>query len=436
MAGAASETTARITSPAEERIGDYTILSRIGSGGMAHVYQVRGPEGRLLALKEMKPQAEARREMTRRFRQEFEVTARLDHANIVRVHDFFPAQDTLHIVMEWVDGCDLRAVLRYAGTLDPGRLAHIGAQVAKGLSSAHEQGILHRDLKPENVLMSRKGRANVADFGVARLQGTRLTATGIILGSPAYMSPEQLAGVSGQRLSAQADIYSFGVLLYELLEGKDPFRLKRHEDLLTVLSKKREKAPTRMRRAEDDDLRELILACLAPEPDQRPSSMQDVARTLNRIARRHKIRVSDVRALVGLAMDNQRDGRKAGGQPAPLPTAEAPSPSEAPSGRTKRTLQAKQTKRPRRSRRPAPPQPVEELEPAQAGQASLRVESTGSHAGRATELSLKRRAAGEGGSAVAWLAFLVFVASVVFFAVSASLTGSPLGLLEQWVQIP
>ena len=114
-------------------------------------------------------------------------------------------------------------------------MALIGSQIASGLAAAHAQGILHRDLKPENILMNRRGQVKITDFGVARVSGTRLTATGIIVGSPAYMSPEQLSGVAGQKLTPATDVYSLGVMLYELAEGRDPLGLKKREDLLVVL---------------------------------------------------------------------------------------------------------------------------------------------------------------------------------------------------------
>ena len=171
------EATVRVDQPKKDQIGDYLVVDRVGSGGMATVWRGKGPTGKLYALKEMKPQMEARQEMNKRFKQEFEVAAKLDHRNIVGVHEFFTAQQSMHIVMDWIDGLDLRAVLRYGGVLDAGRLALIGAEIAAGLACAHNHEVLHRDLKPENVLLSKRGEVKVADFGVARIRGTRLTAT-------------------------------------------------------------------------------------------------------------------------------------------------------------------------------------------------------------------------------------------------------------------
>ena len=317
MAQPSANPTKRLERAKEDRIGEYRVLDRVGSGGMATVWRVKGPGGKIHALKEMRPQAEAKREMMRRFKQEFEVTSRLSHRNIVGVRDFFAAHETLHIVMEWVDGPDLRDIVRYAGLLDVGRLALVGAEIAAGLSAAHAQGVLHRDLKPENVLLNRRGQVKITDFGVARVTGTRLTATGIIVGSPAYMSPEQLAGVSGQKLGPDADVYSLGVLLYELGEGRGPLGLKKHEDLLTVLRAKRDKKPKAFRRIQHEGLAEMIYSFLEPEGAKRPDDMERIARDLRRIARKEGALRADLEFLVKTALANRAEKTRVKGAPAP-----------------------------------------------------------------------------------------------------------------------
>jgi serine/threonine protein kinase len=471
VARTASNPTKRLEKAAEDRIGDYRVIDRVGSGGMATVWRVKGPGGKVHALKEMRPQAEAKREMTRRFKQEFEVTARLSHRNIVGVRDFFAAQDTFHIVMEWVDGPDLRDVVRYAGVFDAGRLALVGAQIASGLAAAHAEGILHRDLKPENVLVNKRGQIKVTDFGVARVTGTRLTATGIIVGSPAYMSPEQLAGVSGQKLGTAADVYSFGVMLYELGEGRDPLGLRKHEDLLTVLRTKREKRPKAMRQIKHPGLEELILSYLEPNAEDRPQDMERIARDLRRIARSEGAQRADIEYLVGTALANRSEKKKAKGVAAPQ---RPPSPNLADLGRP--SSEAKPAKRAKKSVKETPP--WEEAKPAGKSEVKparrVKKESVeerpkksraprrrppvptrkalidpvdpriemdfGSGSRRlsiADQLSVKRRAAsGEGIGLMSWAVVILFGAAVVFFGASASLTGSPLGLLEVLVPLP
>jgi serine/threonine-protein kinase len=449
---------------------------------MATVYLVRGPGGKVHALKAMKPQTEAKREMTRRFKSEFKVASGLTHRNIVAVRDLFAAESTLHIVMEFVDGLDLRSVLKWGGTLDDGRLALVGADIAAGLACAHAGGVLHRDLKPENVMLSRRGHVKVADFGVARVQGTRLTATGIIVGSPAYMSPEQLSGVSGQKLKPQADVYSFGALLYELGEGRRPLHFKKHEDLLTVLRAKREKKPRPMRRIVDPELVELILACLSPEITDRPEAMSDISMRLRQVARRAGTSRGDVQHLSEVSLYGRDAGIKSNNEPAqmPAPPVMEPAPRSAPrsqgempaaaaAGRTRAVPHrpawsgagweapamppSLETRAPRRrpsEPKPAPavvhrppPSPTEApVSPSSTRPGSEVIEdwgsgSSGREIGRTSELSVKRRR-GEEDSAglVAWLALLMFGVAVLFLGASASLTGSPLGLLEQWIQLP
>jgi len=468
--------------PPDHKIGEYDVLRQLGSGGMATVYLVRGPGGKVQALKEMKPQAEAKREMTKRFKAEFKVASSLTHRNIVGVRDFFAADGTLHIVMEYVDGLDLRSVLKWGGTLDDGRLALIGADIAAGLACAHASGVLHRDLKPENVMLGRRGHVKVTDFGVARVQGTRLTATGIIVGSPAYMSPEQLAGVPGQKLTPEADVYSFGALLYELGEGRGPLHFKKHEDLLTVLRAKREKKPRSMRRIEDKELAELILACLSPEVVDRPDAMSDLSMRLRRVARRAGSSRGDVQHLSEHAIEGRDAGIKSNNEPAPSPKARVlpDPPRAAPRARRMPAAAAAgaraavpdrppwsgsswdapvlppslESRAPAAARAaPAPARPParvvrppakrkEPLGPAPARRETEAVEDWGGDSSirtpsRTSELSVKRRRAEEDSAGiVAWLALLLFGAAVLFLGASASLTGSPLGLLEQWIQLP
>lgn len=472
--------TERRSTPDGEYIGDYKLLNRLGSGGMATVFKVRDGAGKTWALKEMRPQTEAHKEMARRFRQEFEVTSRLDHRNIVGVHDFFAAKETLHIVMECVEGVDLRSVLSYAGTLDDGRLARLGVDIAAGMTHAHVQGVLHRDLKPENILLSKRGQVKVVDFGVARVQGTRLTATGIIVGSPAYMSPEQLAGVGGQELTEAADIYSFGVVLYELAEGRDPLGLRKHEDLLTVLRAKREGRAKPFRRLKDPDFTALIMQCLEPDPEDRPNSMEEVRKRLLRVVRTHEIRREDLKDLARLAMQNLADKCKAKGKPAPVPQppeAKAPAPRvppsrplpvmesypapdndwSAPVGMPAAMRSGTATVPGRRppvvapvasrglsrwfeaeehSERPMGAIAAGEPRIARDEDSPPLSVTSGRVASKMVDLSFKTRKPTDGAGLLTWTALVLFAGAVLFFGASASLTGSPLGLLERLIPMP
>ena len=204
--------------------GRYTIEHELGRGGMATVYLAQDlRHGRPIALKVLRPELAAALGPGR-FLREIEIAARLTHPNILPLHDSGEAGGLLYYVMPYVDGESLRSHLAREGPLPLDRALEIAREVASALGYAHEHGVVHRDIKPENVLLE-SGHAVVADFGVARavweLAGDRLTETGIAVGSPAYMSPEQ-AGAE-ERLDGRSDIYALGCVLYEMLVGEPPF---------------------------------------------------------------------------------------------------------------------------------------------------------------------------------------------------------------------
>ena len=204
--------------------GRYTIEHELGRGGMATVYLAQDlRHGRPIALKVLRPELAAALGPGR-FLREIEIAARLTHPNILPLHDSGEAGGLLYYVMPYVDGESLRSRLAREGPLPLDQALEIAREVASALGYAHEHGVVHRDIKPENVLLE-SGHAVVADFGVARavweLAGDRLTETGIAVGSPAYMSPEQ-AGAE-ERLDGRSDIYALGCVLYEMLVGEPPF---------------------------------------------------------------------------------------------------------------------------------------------------------------------------------------------------------------------
>lgn len=204
------------------RIGNYEIWDEIARGGMGAVYRGYQPSlGRMVAIKMLLPDLAGDSDFLERFHMEAGAIALLNQANIVRIHDIERAGDTTYIIMEFVAGPSLRRVLRGAGRLAPGRASDLAIQAARGLSVAHEAGIVHRDIKPENLLLSGHGLLKVMDFGVAKLATARLkTRTGTALGTPAYMSPEQ---ARGERVDGRSDLYSLTTVLFELVTGRLPF---------------------------------------------------------------------------------------------------------------------------------------------------------------------------------------------------------------------
>ena len=199
----------------------YQITERIGIGGMAEVYRAQDNVlGRLVAVKVMLPQYAADESFTQRFKQEAASAANLQSPYIVNVYDWGQDEGTYYIVMEYVRGSDLKTAINQRGAINQRKVAEIGSQVCQALSVAHGLDIIHRDIKPQNIMVLRDGSVKVADFGIACLANSANTLTQEALGSVHYMSPEQ---ARGDRTDARSDIYSAGVVLYEMLTGRLPF---------------------------------------------------------------------------------------------------------------------------------------------------------------------------------------------------------------------
>jgi eukaryotic-like serine/threonine-protein kinase len=201
----------------------YEILDTIGEGGMGAVYRARDRElGRVVALKVIRPELASNPDILQRFKQEILLASRVTDRNIIRIYDLGDADGVKFITMEYVEGEDLRALLHRSGKLASAEAVAIMEQVASGLAAAHREGIIHRDLKPGNIMRDSQGRVLVMDFGLARsLVGDGLTRSGMMLGTMEYMSPEQ---AQGKDLDARSDIFTVGLILYELLTGIMPFQ--------------------------------------------------------------------------------------------------------------------------------------------------------------------------------------------------------------------
>ena len=199
----------------------YEILELIGSGGMANVYKARCHRlNRLVAIKILKSDLAENADFRRRFHDESQAVAQLSHTNIVSVYDVSTNSDTEYIVMELIDGITLKQYMERRGRMDWRESLHFITQIMRGLSHAHSRGIIHRDIKPQNIMVLRDGSVKVADFGIACLANAGQTLTQEALGSVHYISPEQ---ARGDRIDARSDIYSAGVVLYEMLTGRLPF---------------------------------------------------------------------------------------------------------------------------------------------------------------------------------------------------------------------
>ncbi|HTE58955.1 MAG TPA: PASTA domain-containing protein [Solirubrobacteraceae bacterium] len=201
--------------------GRYRIIGRLGSGGMADVYEAEDTQlGRRVALKLLHRRFAEDPEFVERFRREASSAAGLNHPNIVQVFDRGAWDGTYYIAMELLEGRNLKQVVRDHGALDPALAVDIVLQILRAARFAHRRGVVHRDIKPHNVIVDEEGRAKVTDFGIARAGASDMTETGSIMGTAQYLSPEQ---AQGQPVDARSDLYSIGVVLYELLTGAPPF---------------------------------------------------------------------------------------------------------------------------------------------------------------------------------------------------------------------
>ena len=262
-----------------ERLGRYRLLEPLGRGGMGVVYRAHDPElDREVAVKALSAallvEGEEREEFLERFRREARAAARLSHPGIVTVHDagLDEASGTPYLVMELVPGVTLHTVLREQGALPVAQALEIVGEVGAALAEAHRAGIVHRDVKPGNVLLDVRGRARLADFGIARLPGSELTRAGAGLGTPGYAAPEV---VRGGVADARSDLFSLAALAYALLTGRRPFDGPTPAAASLAVLEREPEPPTALRPGLPPGVSEAVLAALSKDPGRRPASVAD-----------------------------------------------------------------------------------------------------------------------------------------------------------------
>jgi len=275
------------------KLGAYEILSVLGTGGMGEVYRARDSAlGRDVAVKILRPGASNDADRLRRFRQEAQSAAALNHPNILAIHFVGEQDGSPYIVSELLEGESLRERLR-SGALPVRKCMDYAAQIAEGLAAAHEKGVVHRDLKPENIFLTKDGRAKILDFGLAKLtrpeqtaaEGGSLTLTqgsapGVVLGTVGYMSPEQ---VRGKTLDPRSDIFSFGLILYEMLSGKNVFLRGTTADTMSAILKEDPPELPLSTGGISPALDRVVRRCLEKEPADRFQSVRDLGFALQAI---------------------------------------------------------------------------------------------------------------------------------------------------------
>src|SRR6202521_2693956 len=290
-AGAAPSATNPPATTGGRQIGKYRIKGELGRGGMGAVYLAEQLGlGREVAIKELIPSAAADPTALMRFMQEAQVMARTSHPNLVQVHDLEQIGDANYIVLEYVRGKSLRERVNQGPIPLPQTFAVMHG-VLQALDYAHKRAIVHRDMKPENVLLSDEGAVKVADFGIARLTddsgaGSTATKTGTTVGTPQYMSPEQVAS---SKVDGRSDLYSAGIMFYELVVGQPPFMASESDGPFTLMAKHVQappKPPSVYRPGLDMRLEEVILKSLSKRPEERFQTGQEFDETMSRIADR------------------------------------------------------------------------------------------------------------------------------------------------------
>lgn len=274
----------------------YAVLEKIGSGGMAEVYRAKDQLlGRQVALKVLSRRLSSDHSFVERFRREAQAAANLNHPNIVSLYDYGAEEGNYYIVMELIQGKSLEATIVQAGRILPERAAEIAADVARALERAHLAGLVHRDVKPANVMITDSGDVKVTDFGIVRaLAGNgeqTMTQTGMVIGTAAYLSPEQ---AQGHPVDGRSDVYSLGVVLYEMLTGEAPFSGDTPLSVAYKHVRENPEPPSTLNPDVPDGLDAIVMKALAKNPENRYSSALEMREDLERFLSGHSVAATPI----------------------------------------------------------------------------------------------------------------------------------------------
>ena len=262
--------------------GRYQIIEELGKGGMGKVYKAHDTEIKeKVALKLIKPEIAADKKTIERFQNELRYARKISHRNVCRMYDLNKEEGSYYITMEYVSGEDLKSFIRRAGPLSAGKTIFIAKQTCDGLAEAHRLGVVHRDLKPQNIMIDKEGNARIMDFGIARsIIGKGITGAGVMIGTPEYMSPEQ---AEVKEVDQRSDIYSLGVILYEMVTGRVPFEGETPLGIAMKHKSEVPKDPKEINAQIPEDLSRVILKCLEKDKDKRYQSAGEVRSELENI---------------------------------------------------------------------------------------------------------------------------------------------------------
>ena len=260
----------------------YQIIEELGIGGMGRVYKAVDTEvNEKIAIKLIKPEIAANKKIIERFRNELKFARKIRHKNVCQMFDLNKDKGSYYITMEYVSGEDLKTLIKKMGQLSAGQALTIAKQICDGLSEAHKLRVMHRDLKPQNLMIDREGEARIMDFGIARsLKGKGITDAGVMMGTPEYMSPEQ---VEGKEVDQRSDTYSMGVILYEMVTGRVPFDGETALNIAVKQKTETPKSPQEWNAQIPDALNRFILKCLEKNREDRYQSITDLKEDLRRI---------------------------------------------------------------------------------------------------------------------------------------------------------
>lgn len=284
----------------KKKLGKYLVERQIGKGSAANIYLAEQDSlGRKLVIKELLPLYSTNRKIITRFQREAKLISQLSHDAIIHIYDYWVRKNSYYFAMEYVPGPHLRKILSTVHHVPVHIAALIIYQICRGLEHAHKNGVIHRDLKPANIMISNLGQVKILDFGVAHFQAEEnLTALGAVIGTYHYMSPEQALG---KKVAPVSDVFSLGILFYELLTGLKPFAADEHGDVLEKIVHKNPRSVRRINPAVPGSFGRIIKKCLRKNPKRRFQDTHDIKRRLERYLKRYSL---DHHAVLKEFLDN------------------------------------------------------------------------------------------------------------------------------------